>query len=147
MKTWVKYILVLAILGIIGAIAVYELYINKSHPEYENLEALYIMNASDLYYTYKSNREIADSKYTGQIIQISGVIKTVEQHDTIVTAVMVFDEGMFGDEGIRCSFLPVFHEEVLSWKADELHSIKGLCVGYNDTDVILDKCSLPASNN
>ena len=142
MKVWIKYVLVLIIIGIIGAFLVYNFYINKNHPEYEKLEAVYVLNASDLYDSFRNNKETADSQYTGKMVQITGILSTVEQHDTIVTAVFVFNEGMFGDEGVRCSFLPKFHKEVLSWEQNDIYTIKGLCVGFNDTDVVLDKCSI-----
>ncbi|MFC2107006.1 hypothetical protein ACFLRY_01595 [Bacteroidota bacterium] len=142
MKSWLKYLIIIILLGILGVFLFYNFYINKSHPEYENLEAVYTLNASKLYFSYKSDKELADSNYTGKMLQISGALSSVEKHDTIITAVFVFDEGMFGDEGVRCSFLPKFHKEVLDWQKDEIYTIKGLCLGFNDTDVILDKCSI-----
>ena len=143
MRKWLKYILILAAIGIIAALLVFEFYINKPHPDYDKLKAEYTLSAEDLYNGYITDKSKSDNTYTGKIIQINGVVNSVEKSDTLATVVFVYDDGMFGDEGIRCSFLPKYYQDILGWNKGDKIILKGFCVGYNETDVILTKCSLP----
>jgi hypothetical protein len=56
--------------------------------------------------------------------------------------VFVFDEGMFGAEGVRATFLPKYNEKVKNLILGASVTIKGYCTGYNETDVILEKASI-----
>jgi hypothetical protein len=80
------------------------------------------------------------------VIQITGRINKVESVDSLTIAVFILDEGMFGDEGIRCSMLPNHSEKTHSLEG-KTTTIKGYLTGYNDTDVILENCSIIDSTN
>jgi hypothetical protein len=56
--------------------------------------------------------------------------------------VFVFEQGDFGDEGIRCTMLPKYNFEAGKLQPDVEIKVKGYCTGYNETDVILEKCSI-----
>jgi hypothetical protein len=49
-------------------------------------------------------------------------------------------EGLFGDEGIRCTMLSKFNEKAKDLVDNTNVKLKGYCTGYNDTDVIIEKC-------
>jgi hypothetical protein len=49
---------------------------------------------------------------------------------------------MFGDEGIRCVMSKKSSPEAAKLKPDGITRIKGYCTGFNDTDVIMEHCSL-----
>ena len=87
-------------------------------------------------------RQDAESKYNGRVVLLSGKLDKVEETDSLVTAVFVFNQGMFGDEGIRCSMLPHHGSKLKSVPFGSEVSIKGYITGYNETDVILEQCSL-----
>jgi uncharacterized protein (DUF1330 family) len=142
MKKWIKIILVLAVLGVVSALLVYKYYINKPHPDFENLPADFKVKAEVLYKEYVSDKTAADLKYNGKVVEISGKLSTVESADTLVIATFVFKQGDFGDEGIRCTMLSKYKEEVKSIPSGSEVKIKGFCSGYNNVDVIMDKCSL-----
>lgn len=141
MKKIYKIGFVVILLGIIGAIAVY-LYVNKPHPDYAGLEPDYTLRAESLYYEFKENPESAAAKYNGKMIKITGKPYSTEKADTMLIIVYAFEEGLFGAEGIRCSVLPEFKKKINENNFSDDFSIKGFCVGYNDTDVILEKCSI-----
>ena len=61
---------------------------------------------------------------------------------SLVIVVFEFSQGMFGPEGIRCTLLPEHNLDANGWKAGGEMLVKGFCTGYNDTDVILEKCIL-----
>jgi len=142
MKTRIKIILGLIVIGIIAALLVYFYVYNKPHTDYEKAETDYRMSAIELYNEYANNKAIGDSLYTGRVIEIAGPLSGMETIGTMVVAVFVFSDGIFGEEGIRCTMLPKFHEMIkLKGDGDEV-KIKGYCTGYNETDVILEHCSI-----
>jgi len=142
MNTWLKIALGFFFIGILAAALVYKFYINKPHPDIEKLPADFKLNAEVLYKEYVKEKAAANLKYNGKIIEISGQLSKIESADTIVVATYVFNQGDFGDEGIRCTMLPKYNEEIKKITSGTEVSIKGLCSGFNDTDVIIEKSSL-----
>jgi len=142
MKTWIKIILGLFVVGIIAAVLVYFFVYNKPHPNYERMTAAYTVTAADLYKSYTTNKTSAGAKYNGKVIALSGRLSKVEVTDSLTTCVFVFNKGMFGDEGVRCTMLPDNSDLAKKLQPDGEVSLKGYCTGFNDTDVILEKCSI-----
>ncbi|MEI7898048.1 MAG: hypothetical protein WCJ26_13500 [bacterium] len=142
MKTWIKIVLGLFVIGMIALFFVYKFYYNKSHPDYENAEASFSLNAQDLYQEYKTGKDAASAKYNGKMIALTGKLSKVESADSLVTAVFVFTQGDFGDEGVRCTMLKKFSDAAGKLQPDGEVKVKGYCTGYNETDVVLEKCSI-----
>ena len=142
MKLWLKILLVLFVLGIAIAVLIWVFIINKPKPNYETKKADYTLDAKELYTAFKTGKAKSDSLYNGKTIQISGILSKVETTDSQVVAVFVFEEGDFGDQGIRCTFLPKFRLEKSRAKGGINIKIKGHCVGYDDTDVKFTDCSV-----
>lgn len=130
------------LLLIIGVFLGYKYIYNKPHPDYAHLTADFKLNAMDLFQQFKESPDIYGEKYNGKMIELSGNIKTIETADSLVIAVFAFEQGLFGDEGIRCTFLPDHNEMAQELKSGTHIMLKGFCAGYNQTDVILEKCSL-----
>jgi len=137
MKTWIKVLLILAVLGIATGTYVYIFVYNKPHPDISKEKPVYTLSASQLFSEYKNNKVEAGKKYNGKVIQINGKVSKVEKNDTLSVAIFVFAKDDFGDAGVRCTMLPEFKDIKDSVEAN----IKGVCNGFNDTDVILEKCS------
>jgi len=142
MKTWVKIVIGLSITGIIAAVLVYFFVYNKPHPNYEKMDAAYTLTTADLYKAYTTNKTLAGNKYNGKVIALSGKLAKVEVSDSLTICVFVFNKGMFGDEGVRCTMLPGYREQATKFQPDGEVKLKGYCTGFNDSDVILDKCSI-----
>jgi len=142
MKTWMKILLGLFIVGIISAFLVYKYIYNKQHPDYENIAPSVTLGTQDFYTAFKNNKVAASQLYNGKVIALTGKLNKIESVDTMVTAVFVFNQGMFGDEGIRCTMLKKYNDAARKLQPDGEVKIKGYCTGFNDTDVILDKCSI-----
>jgi hypothetical protein len=139
MKNWIKIIIGLIIIGIIAAILVFN-YVNRGQPDYATAEPELTVKAKRLYTDFKNNPELAREKYVGsdgKVLQIEGNISKVEMTDSTVVLVYAYDEGMFGDEGIRVTMLPQFNDQAKQLSSIRKLVIKGLCTGYNDTDVII----------
>ncbi len=142
MKTWLKVVSVLVLIGVIAAFLAFYFLYNKPHPDYENIEAAYSLAASDLYKEYTADKTIAGNKYNGKVVEVAGRLSKVEVSDSLTICVFSFNKGMFGDEGLRCTMLPSYAGKVKKLLPDAEVKLKGYCTGFSDTDVILDKCSI-----
>lgn len=142
MKSWIKILLGLAVTGIIAAFLVYHFVINKPQPDFGKIKPEYSLNAMAFYNEFKSSKANAHKLYNGKMIEITGKLVRVESADTLTIAVFVFNQGMFGDEGIRCTMMKEFSAEAKKLKPDGIIRLKGYCTGFNDTDVIMEHCSL-----
>ncbi|HRX97373.1 MAG TPA: hypothetical protein P5514_10545 [Bacteroidales bacterium] len=150
MKTWHKILIIMFILGTIGAALGYKFVYNKPHPDYLSLKPDrdfekatpdFQITALDLFSAYRNDKKSAELKFNGKVVEIAGLISKVEEADSLTIAVFVMDQGMFGDEGIRCTMLPNHTRAIEALTGSEI-TIKGFVSGYNDTDVIFEKCSL-----
>lgn len=133
------FIGLLAIGLFLGVYAYFFMY-HKSHPDYENLEADLMIGTEELFYQCRDEGNAA--LYTGKILEINGLAHQIEKHDSLMTLVFVYEEGMFGAEGVRVTFLPQYNQKISKLELNSKISIKAYCTGYNDTDVILEKASL-----
>jgi len=97
---------------------------------------------STVCFKYRQDKQLADSLYTGMVVQINGAIRKVESPDSSLIAIFIFDHGMFGDEGVRCVLLPAHHTKLKEYGPGDMITLKGYCTGYNDTDVIIEKASV-----
>lgn len=142
MKTWIKILIGLIVLGMVALFIIYKFVYNKQHPDYENIEPAFTLNAPDMFNEYKTGKDAASAKYNGKVIALTGILSKVEAVDSLVTAVFVFGQGDFGDEGIRCTMLAKYNDAAAKLQPDGEVRVKGYCTGYNETDVILEKCSI-----
>ncbi len=141
MRNWLKILIGLFIAGSIAAVLGYKFIYNKPHRNFEKATPDYVMLAEDLFNAYRSDKHAAEMKYNGKVLEITGTVNKVETSDTLTIAVFVMDEGMFGDEGIRCTMLHKYAGPARDKKGSQA-TIKGFLSGYNDTDVIMEKCSV-----
>ena len=132
----------LALIGILAALYVWFFVYNKPHRDYEKAVPDHFLAAEELFFQYRHDKALADSLYTGMVVQITGELGKVESPDSSMIAVFVFDQGMFGDEGARCIMLPRHHKGLKGFRSGDVITIKGYCTGYNDTDVIIEKSSV-----
>ncbi len=137
MKNWIKIGIALIIAGVIGGFVVYKFIYNKPHTDYEKAKAEYSLSAKELFDAYRADATAAGEKYNGRVIEVSGMVSEVEQMEEAVTAVFVFDEGMFGPEGVRVTMLSNHAEALKNHPADKAIRLKGFNAGYNESDVIL----------
>ncbi len=142
MKIGLKIIIGILFIGIVAGSLGYFFIYNKPHRNFEKANPDFSLLTFELYNAYVSDRKLAEKNFNGKVIQLEGTVQKIENVDSIIIAVFVFQEGLFGDEGIRCTMLPKFNDGILKVKPETSVLIKGFCTGYNDTDVILEKCSL-----
>lgn len=142
MKTWIKITIGLMLAIIIAGLLTYKYVYNKPHTDYLHAVPVYTLNAGTVYRSFQTNTKPATRIFVGKMIGLTGPVSKVEKADTLVTIVFVFNQGMFGDEGIRCSMLPASRKQALGLNPGSVIAIKGYCSGYNETDVIFEHCSI-----
>ncbi len=142
MKTWIKILIALFLLGILAGIAGYFIVYNKPHRDIAKAKPDFIITAAELYDAFASNPSEASAMYNGRVLQISGRIDEKEVVDDMVILVFIFDDGMFGPEGVRCTMLPAASARAMNIMVGDYITVKGLCTGFTGVDVILDKCSV-----
>jgi hypothetical protein len=137
-------IIIAAILVLTGAAAfiVYKYVYNKPHPDYVQAQTEVKINAKRLWVDYSMNKDIADPKYTGKVIEVTGLIMRTETADNLVIVVFAFKRGDFGDEGIRITMLPEFARAAQGINPFKNVTIKGFCTGYNGQDIIMENGSI-----
>jgi hypothetical protein len=140
MKKLLKIGGILTVIGILAAAYVWFFVYNKPHRNYETAKIDYELSASECYLNYSEKGGAID--YNGKVLQITGVPTSVEKADSLTILVFVFNEGMFGEEGIRCTLLPDYADAAFKLDLTKEITLKGFCSGYNETDVILQYCSI-----
>jgi hypothetical protein len=133
---------IVMVIGVITASLIFAFVYNKAHKDFEKMKPDHTLSASELYNSCIANTTGSETKYNGKVIEVTGTLTKVESTDSLVIAVFVFNQGMFGDEGIRCTMLPKFNEEAKKLQPGNQCNIKGYCTGFNDPDVILEQCSI-----
>ena len=142
MKKLLIIALVLLVVGAAAAFLVYKYVYNKPHPNYETKKADLTIEGKRLWTDYSMNKDIADKKYTGKVLLVDGIIMRVEEVEGMVIVVFAYKRGDFGDEGIRVTMLPDHAQAAKGIDPFKPVKIKGLCTGFNGTDVIMENGSI-----
>ncbi len=131
----------LALVGLIAGILVYFFVYNKPHKDYLKAEPEFTVEALALFEEFRADQAAASAMYNGKVIAVTGALTSVEQNDSFTVAVFEIDEGMFGSEGIR--FTCCLNQRIKSSarRGNNPYHQRFLH-GYNETDVILEHCSL-----
>ncbi|NPD86852.1 hypothetical protein HNS38_18970 [Lentimicrobium sp. L6] len=135
-----KIILGLLLIGLIAGVYGYFFMYNKSHPDYQNLDAEISITAKELF--DKCKNEGKSQEFTGKIVELSGTPQEIENNEGVKTMVFVYDQGMFGPEGVRATFLADYNDDLELLAIDKPVLLKAYCTGYNESDVVLEKASL-----
>lgn len=142
MRKWYKIIAALVILGGIAGFLGYHFVYNKPHTDYEKADADFRITGERLFDLYTTSKAEAQQTYNGKVLEVSGNVSSVENPDSLTIVVFALREGMFGDEGIRFSVLQKYGASANELETGDPVTIKGYCTGYNDTDIILEYCSI-----
>lgn len=136
MRSLFKIKILLPLLLIIVVILVwiaYSMY-HKPHADFTNMKPAHTITASQLYQEYDDNEEIANEKFLGKVIQVSGIVKSIKRSEG--TANVYLNTGsMLGD--INCAFMEI--AEVKDLREGDSVSIRGLCSGKL-MDISLERC-------
>lgn len=132
-----KILLTLIIIATIGASYVYYQF-NKPHRDIAASTPVSVLNAQDLFEEFDLNENEANKLYLGKIVQVSGVVYSVEvgaKGD--LNVLLMGEDDMFG---VACNFNKDQINESEINKGDQV-TIKGECAGML-SDVVLIRCVL-----
>jgi len=143
-KALLVIVLLMAITG--GSIGYYLW--NKGARDVKNATGI-IVTSTELYKTFTTDSSAASKKYTGKIVSVTGQVLSVtpnQQHQTVVL-LKTMDEGAY----INCTF----EGPLMTAKAGETITVKGICDGYNagdpemglPGDVVITRCYEVSENN
>jgi len=143
MKKLFKIALILLVTGGIAAALVWKFYVNKSHDDIDNATPAFIISTEAIWKQYTENSRMADSLYTGKVVELSGKLSRIDKNDSLVSVVFVMAaDSMFGDKTISCQMYMKHNDEAAALSPGTQVKIKGYCTGYNDPDIKFNKCSV-----
>ena len=109
-----------------------------------NTKPDYIESSIKLIDEFTMNEQQSNAKYAGKVIQVNGIVKSVDEDDKgLFTVVLGEIEAL---SSVRCSIDSTAVSEVLKLKPGVSTIIKGICTGFNademglGADVILNRC-------
>lgn len=140
MKTGIKIVVILAIVAVAGGAAGWWYVNNKSHRDVSSEKAVFELTAQQIFDEYRADESAANESYLDKTGIVSSALTSVEQTNGQAVIVFALGDGMFGDEGIRCSLLPEQESLVEKLKEGEVVKVKGICKGFNQVDVIFQNC-------
>ncbi|MBC7949487.1 MAG: hypothetical protein H7Y42_16490 [Chitinophagaceae bacterium] len=142
-----KKIIVLAILVVvaIGAWYGYSEY-NRKNKDMKHAKPDFIISATDLIAEFASNDSLAAAKYNGQVVEIGGRVKAVEEDDQGYFTVVIGDSTSLSS--VRCALDTIHHSDAALLRAGSSTTLRGACTGFNKdemglgSDVIINRCAL-----
>jgi hypothetical protein len=143
MKKVLSIGIILAVLGVVAAALVWKFYVNKPHDDIELATPAYSLSTEEIWNQFNTNRKVADSLYNNQVIELSGSLNRIDKNDTLVSVIFVMAaDSMFGDKTIACQMYKKHNVEAGALTVGSKVKIKGVCVGFDDTDIKFNKCSI-----
>jgi DNA/RNA endonuclease YhcR with UshA esterase domain len=132
-----KILIVILILGIIGAFTAYRIY-NKPHVDVANTKPDISLTANKILNDFSSDENEANTKYLEKIIEVKGVISGMKTEKGLgIISLKTNDD--FGS--LLCHLSEESTTKMSNIKEGQIISIKGICTGYL-MDVILVKCEV-----
>lgn len=109
---------------------------NKPHKDIRNSKADLSLNAEYLLNEFLQDEEVANKKYTDNIILIKGEVFEISTLDgnSVITL-----RSHFSDSSIICQLIPEDNINALKLKKGQNVTIKGICSGFL-LDVIMVRC-------
>jgi hypothetical protein len=142
-RLWIYLSFAVLALGLTSSIYIYQNMYNKPHDDIEKASPAYSVSTEEIWSKYNTDRETADSLYNNQVIEVTGNLSRIDKNDTLVSAIFVMAaDSMFGDKTIACQMYKKHNEEAGTLVVGAKVKIKGVCIGYDDTDIKFNKCSI-----
>lgn len=132
-----KKIIIFTLLGlaIIGGSIAFYLY-QKPVGSLAGDEPVGTFTSAALFEIFSDDEQAANTKYTGQVVEVSGeVVEIMQNSDASTTIVLSSADPIFG---VKCRIDPEYNKKSLPETGAEVR-VKGLCTGLN-ADVELNQC-------
>ncbi len=133
-----KILIAVLVIAVVGGFFGYRLY-NKKTPTASEKDAEETIAASALFAVFQKNDSIAGQLYNDKVIQVSGMIQSVEGGGKT----NVYFESGDPSGAVICEFDSTFRP---AWSPGQQATIKGICAGLSGFpgmgDVILQRCAV-----
>lgn len=113
----------LCLIGILAGIFGWTIY-HKTRPELNSVKADVQISAVQLSNEFRSDENIANKKYLNKIIEVGGIVSTLQQNNQQAIIELQGADGAMG--GVNCEMRS---QKNLPQKGDSVR-IKGRCTGY-----------------
>lgn len=133
MRKWVKIVLIVVVLGLIGASAVVYYVYNKPHRDVSKEKGVQL-SAQNLYDAFRTNEAEANKLYLDKAIELTGEVANVStnQDGKVVVDFKTNDPLVV----INCTF----KENPGSLQPGQTITFKGICTGYiPDANVVINE--------
>lgn len=140
--------LLLLVGGAGGGLYVYKEY-NRTNTDIADTKADYTIGAMDLIREYKASDSLADKKYLGKIIEVSGNVKKIEKDDAGYFTIVFGDTTTLAS--VRCSIDTVHQQDAAQLATGSSAIVRGACTGFKKnellgedlgSDVELNRCAI-----
>ena len=135
MKNSIKIIIGLAL---VGAVAAYMLLTPKGEINVAKAAAAHELNAGALYAAFSEDETAANAEYAGTVIEVKGILKSVEKNDTDQFQLSLDAEDDLG--AVVCT-LTQAPADLTNLEIGSSVTVKGICTGYL-FDVVIDQAVL-----
>ena len=99
------------------------------------------ISAEELYSTYEQDEKAGDVKYKDKLLEVSGVITSVDEDILPVPYIMLYGGGVYESLGVQCLFDEEYEPLLSDLRNGETVVVLGVCDGFA-MDVILKDCIL-----
>lgn len=135
-----KHVYILIVIIILCS-SIYAWYLfNKPHQGVEKIKPVITTTAANFYHQYSENEGVGDKKFSGKVIELSGIVDDVELSDSSFSVHLAAGNAL---SGINCSMYFPKKKQIEPPKIGSVILIKGRCAGYlmdvNLVDCIIEK--------
>lgn len=136
----------LLLILILGSIAAYFAYreFNRKTENVDKLDAAFELTTDALLQEFTENEKAATEKYSGKVLQVDGLLKTIDVDDKGYNTVVLGNNAT--PSSVRCSIDTLFPIEKNNLQLNAPVTVKGICTGFNadelglGADVLLNRC-------
>lgn len=137
MKSSVKIALFVVFFVALGGILIALYMYNMQHKDLQKIKPDFVITAADLQKAFEDNDTLATSKYVNKIMEITGIIESVNIGKDNILSVIIKTGSDFSS--VICTF-PLTADTTKFIVGDQV-TIKGECSGFL-MDVLLNNCVL-----
>jgi tRNA_anti-like len=115
---------------------------NRTNPDLSKVKADIQIPATDIIKEYEQNDSIADKKYLGKVVEVTGNVKKVEKAEGGYFTVVLGDAASLSS--VRCAIDTTRQQDAASLTIGSSAILRGNCTGFNKdemglgSDVILN---------
>ena len=139
MKTFRRILLAVIVVAVLAIAYVLVFVYYKPHVNYLKAAAEVEVTGEQLFRDFVNDPSKAAGLYNGKVLLVEGTVDEIEEAGDMVIAVMIFDDGFFGAEGVRFTMLE--GQEKFLVTGQPMH-LKGYCTGFTGADVIIEHASV-----